>query len=154
VNVRSRQLSTRDHFRLTGGSVMFPKEIKILIVDDMKTMRMLVKKNLGQLGFDKIAEAEDGVLAWQQIEKSINEMAPFNLIISDWTMPNMTGLDLLKKVRSHPKVASTPFIMLTAEADVALIKQAIGAGVSNYITKPFSAEPLKEKLAAVHAKEA
>jgi len=129
---------------------MFAPETKILIVDDMKTMRIVVKKNLTGLGLTNITEADDGETGWQAVEKSLTEMSPFKLIISDWTMPKMSGLDFLKKVRAHPKVAATPFVMLTAEADAALVKQAIMAGVNNYITKPFTPDGFKEKLMAVY----
>ena len=128
---------------------MFSPDTKILIVDDMRTMRMVVKKNLTSLGFTNVTEADDGETAWSAVEQSVSAMSPFKLIISDWTMPKMSGLDFLKKVRSHPSMGKTPFLMITAESDAALVKEAITAGVSNYVTKPFSAETLQQKLQAV-----
>ncbi len=128
---------------------MFPKETRILIADDMKTMRMVVKKNLTLLGFTDITEAADGEAAWALIEASVAQHKLFQLIVSDWTMPKMTGLEVLKKVRSHPVVNKTPFLMVTAEADAALVKEALMAGVNNYVTKPFSSETFAEKLTAI-----
>lgn len=128
---------------------MFPNNTKVLVADDMKTMRMVVKKNLAALGFTDITEAVDGQVAWAQVEAAVSSHKPFMLIVSDWTMPNMTGLEFLKKVRSHPVVGKTPFLMVTAEADAALVKEALAAGVSNYVTKPFSAETFKEKLETI-----
>jgi len=131
---------------------MFPKDIRILIVDDMKTMRLVVRKSLSNLGYTNVSEADDGDLAWESIEKSLSEMNPYKLIVSDWTMPRMTGLELLKKVRAHPKVGQTPFLMVTAEADAELVREAIAAGVSNYVTKPFSADTLSAKISAIWAR--
>jgi two-component system chemotaxis response regulator CheY len=129
---------------------MFAPDTRILVVDDMKTMRLIVKKNLANLGYKNVLEAEDGEAAWKEIEKALTEMNPFKFIVSDWTMPKMTGLELLKKVRAHEQMKSTPFLMVTAEADIALVKEALAAGVSNYVTKPFTAETLQTKIAAIH----
>lgn len=131
---------------------MFPKETKILVVDDMQTMRLIVKKNLAQLGFANVTDAVDGAAAWTLIQKAVEERQPYMLIVSDWTMPKMTGLDLLKNVRAHPEIGWTPFILLTAESDAELVKQALLAGVSNYITKPFTPDTLKQKLEAVYTR--
>lgn len=129
---------------------MFTPDTKILVVDDMKTMRMVVKKGLMTLKLENVTEAGDGEAAFIAFETALSQMTPFKLIISDWTMPKMSGLEFLKKVRSHPKASDTPFLMITAEADAALVKEAIQAGVSNYVTKPFTADALKEKLELVH----
>jgi len=129
---------------------MFSKDTRILVVDDMRTMRIVIKKTLASLQFTNIVEADDGTTAWSELEKAMANQTQFHLIVSDWTMPKMTGLDLLKKVRTHAKLTNLPFLMVTAEADAAQVKEAIAAGVSGYITKPFSADTLKEKLAAMH----
>jgi two-component system chemotaxis response regulator CheY len=116
-------------------------DIKILIVDDFATMRRIVKNILLQLGYRNIVEADDGTTALDMLK---NEK--IDLIISDWNMPKMTGLDLLKTVRSNDATASLPFIMVTAEAQQHNIIQAVKAKVSQYIVKPFTAEIMQEKL--------
>lgn len=126
---------------------MFSSDTKILIVDDMKTMRKLVRKACEGLGFTSIDEAEDGQKAWEKVQEG-----DYKLIISDWNMPNCTGLDLLKRVRSDSRFRSLPFLLVTAEAEAGQIKEAIDAGVSQYIIKPFTADVLKEKLEQVHKK--
>ncbi len=128
---------------------MFPNSTKVLVVDDMMTMRKLVRKCLTDLGFTSVEEAADGQLAWAKL----NETPDFGLIVSDWNMPNCTGLELLKKVRADSKLKALPFVLLTAEGEAQQVKEAVGAGVDGYILKPFTAENLKEKLEAVHAKK-
>lgn len=116
-------------------------EMKILVVDDFATMRRIVKNILTQLGFKNIVEADDGTTALNVLK---NEK--IDLIISDWNMPKMTGLDLLKAVRADPNLAETPFIMVTAEAQQDNIILAVKAKVSQYIVKPFTADVLGEKM--------
>jgi two-component system, chemotaxis family, chemotaxis protein CheY len=115
--------------------------IKILIVDDFTTMRRIIKNILMQLGYQNIIEADDGTAALSIIS---NERV--DLIISDWNMPKMSGLDLLKAVRASAAIAHTPFIMVTAEAQQDNIIQAVKARVSQYIVKPFTAETMQQKL--------
>lgn len=117
------------------------KSIKILIVDDFATMRRIVKNILTQLGFKNLIEADDGTTAVEILKQE-----KIGLIISDWNMPKMTGLDLLKNVRSDPSTATIPFIMVTAEAQQDNIILAVKAKVSQYIVKPFTAETLSEKI--------
>lgn len=121
---------------------MFDANTKILIVDDMSTMRRLVKKACIGLGFSNIEEAEDGQKAWEKFQAA----GDFQLVISDWNMPNCTGLEFLKKVRADSKFKKTPFVLLTAEAEASQIAEAIALGVSNYIVKPFTPDTLKQKL--------
>lgn len=121
---------------------MFSTSIKILIVDDMATMRKLVKKSLTAMGFSVFEEAEDGQKGWAKL----NEHPDVGLVISDWNMPNCTGLDFLKRVRSDTKFRGVPFVLLTAEGEVSQVKEALAAGVDNYVLKPFTLESLKEKL--------
>lgn len=128
---------------------MFPKDTKILVVDDMMTMRKLVRKTLQDLGFSNISEADDGERAWPEIEKALSIGAPFQLVISDWNMPKLSGIDLLKKIRGKDETKALPFILLTAEAEKAQVMTAIQAGVNAYITKPFAPATLSEKLGAV-----
>jgi two-component system chemotaxis response regulator CheY len=128
---------------------MFDLKTRILILDDMMTMRKIVQKNLKELGFTDIQEAADGNLGWAILEST---NPPIQLIISDWNMPNCSGLELIKKVRASEKYAKTPFVMLTAEAEAAQVKEAVMAGVTNYIIKPFTAETLQQKLEQTHKK--
>lgn len=127
---------------------MFDAKTKILIVDDMSTMRRLVKKACVGLGFSNIEEAEDGQKAWEKLQAA----GDFQLIISDWNMPNCTGLEFLKKVRADSKFKKMPFVLLTAEAEASQIAEAIQLGVSNYIVKPFTPDILKQKLEQTHKK--
>lgn len=128
---------------------MFLPNTKILIVDDMMTMRKLVTKVCKELGFTDMTEAPDGAQAWQMISSSPQ---PFGLVISDWNMPQCTGLDLLKRTRSDSRFSQLPFLMVTAEAEQHQIMEAVQAGVSGYVIKPFTANGLKEKLTAVYQK--
>ncbi len=118
--------------------------MKVLVVDDFATMRRIVKNILVQLGYKNIVEADDGTTA-----VDILKSEKIDLIISDWNMPKMTGLDLLKHVRAYAKLSAIPFIMVTAEAQQDNIILAIKAKVSHYIVKPFTAETLGEKISKV-----
>ncbi len=115
--------------------------IKVLIVDDFATMRRILKNILKQLGFKNLVEADDGTSAWEVLQGQ-----SIDLIISDWNMPKMTGLELLKKVRASDNHKRTPFLMVTAEAQKQNVIEAVQAGVSNYVVKPFTAEAISDKL--------
>jgi two-component system chemotaxis response regulator CheY len=117
------------------------KAIKILVVDDFATMRKVVRNLLKQIGYENIIEAEDGVSALRALKSQ-----KIDFVISDWNMPNMTGLDLLKAVRADSELNATPFLMVTAEALQDNVVAAVRAGVNNYIVKPFTAETLNEKI--------
>ena len=117
------------------------KNMKILVVDDFATMRKIVRNILRQIGLNNVTEADDGATALPILQSQ-----SFDLIISDWNMPKMNGLDLLKAVRADPQFKSTPFLMVTAEALKENIIAATQAGVSNYIVKPFNAATLEEKI--------
>jgi two-component system chemotaxis response regulator CheY len=121
------------------------KSIKILVIDDFQTMRRIVINLLRQLGFSNTYEAADGVQAWEKIEKE----GDFDLIVSDWNMPNMTGLELLEKVRADERFKDVPFVMVTAEGKRENVIMAVEKGVSNYVVKPFNAATLKQKLTRV-----
>jgi len=120
------------------------KNINVLIVDDYKTMLRIVRNLLKQLGFNNVDEATDGSMALQMLR-----VGNYGLIISDWNMEPMTGLQLLREVRSDAKLKDTPFIMVTAESKSENVVAAKEAGVSNYIVKPFNAETLKTKMSSV-----
>jgi two-component system chemotaxis response regulator CheY len=126
---------------------MFNLKTRILVVDDMMTMRKLVVKICKEIGFTDITEAADGALGWAAISSA---KSPIGLVISDWNMPNSSGLDLLKRVRADSKLIKLPFVMVTAEAEQHQIVEAVKAGVTSYVIKPFSAAGLKEKLEQVH----
>ena len=118
--------------------------MNVLIVDDYKTMLRIIENLLKQLGFKNIIQATDGSEAIKKLRE-----APVGLIISDWNMQPMTGLQLLKEVRADEKLKATPFIMITAESKTENVVAAKEAGVNNYIVKPFNAETLKTKITAV-----
>ncbi len=113
----------------------------VMIVDDFATMRRIVKNILTQLGFKNFVEADDGSVAWEMLQKN-----PADFIVSDWNMPKMTGIELLKKVRADDNLKDIPFLMVTAEAQKENIVEAVKARVSNYIVKPFTPETLGEKI--------
>lgn len=124
------------------------KQMRILIVDDFASMRQIVRKTLSSLGFENIAEAAGAVDAVRKME----EGERFDLVISDWNMPTMSGLELLTFVRGTSTMGKVPFLMITAEASRENIIQAAKAGVSQYIVKPFTAEALQQKLETILAK--
>jgi two-component system chemotaxis response regulator CheY len=124
--------------------VAVDKNMRILVVDDFQTMRRIIINLLRQLGFTNMTEADDGTTAWEKLQ-----VEQIDLIVSDWNMPKMTGMDLLRKVRADEKHKATPFIMVTAEGKRENVIAAVQAGVSNYIVKPFNAMTLKEKLTKV-----
>jgi two-component system chemotaxis response regulator CheY len=115
--------------------------MKILVVDDFATMRKVIRNLLKQIGYENIVEAEDGVTALKILRSQ-----KIDLVVSDWNMPNMTGLELLKEVRADEELKQTPFLMVTAEALQGNVIAAVKAGVSNYIVKPFTAEVLNDKI--------
>ncbi len=120
------------------------RDLPILIVDDYRTMLKIVRGLLEQIGFRNVDEATDGKSAYDLITAK-----NYGLVISDWNMQPMTGIELLKKVRSEPKTAKLPFIMVTAEAKAENVVAARQAGVNNYIIKPFTQAVLKQKMSAV-----
>ncbi len=117
------------------------KNIKILIVDDFSTMRRIIKNLLRDLGFTNTAEADDGLTALPMLQSG-----SFDLLITDWNMPGMSGIDLLRAVRADAKLQHMPVMMVTAEQKRDQIIEAAKAGVNGYIVKPFTAATLKEKM--------
>jgi two-component system chemotaxis response regulator CheY len=115
--------------------------IKYLVVDDFSTMRRIVKNLLQELGYQDIQEADDGKTAWPMLQAG-----NFDFVITDWNMPQMPGLDLLKAIRADARLKNLPVLMVTAEAKREQIVEAAQAGVSGYVVKPFTAEILKQKL--------
>jgi two-component system, chemotaxis family, chemotaxis protein CheY len=117
------------------------KTIKILIVDDFSTMRRIIKNLLRELGYNNTQEADDGLTALPMLKQG-----SFDLLVTDWNMPGMQGIDLLKAVRADEKLKAMPVLMVTAEQKKEQIIEAAKAGVNGYIVKPFTAATLKEKL--------
>jgi two-component system chemotaxis response regulator CheY len=122
-------------------------DMKILVVDDFPTMRRIVKTLLRQNGYQHFIEAEDGEQAYGILQKEPG----IEFIVSDWNMPNMTGLEFLKTVRADAKFKHLPFLMVTAEAEKENIIEAVKSGVSNYVVKPFTGQTLQEKMAKIFA---
>lgn len=120
------------------------KSMKVLIVDDYQTMLRILRNLLKQLEFPNVVDASDGTKALEALRKEA-----FGIIISDWNMVPMTGIQLLREVRGDPKLKHIPFIMITAESKSENVITAKEAGVSNYIIKPFNAETLKAKMVSV-----
>jgi two-component system chemotaxis response regulator CheY len=120
---------------------MADNNMRFLVVDDFATMRRIVRNLLKELGFTNVEEAEDGQVALTKLKSQ-----RFDFIISDWNMPNMTGIELLRAVRSEPQLKALPFMMITAEAKRENIIEAAMAGASGYIVKPFTAATLEEKM--------
>ncbi|PZN32918.1 MAG: chemotaxis protein CheY [Proteobacteria bacterium] len=117
------------------------KDMKFLVVDDFSTMRRIIKNLLNDLGYANVAEADDGTTALPMLQTG-----NYDFLITDWNMPGMPGLELLKTVRADPKLAKLPVLMLTAEAKREQIIEAAQAGVNGYVIKPFTAVTLKEKI--------
>lgn len=117
------------------------KDMQILVVDDFSTMRRIIKNLLRELGFNNVAEADDGSSALPMLQTG-----KYDFLVTDWNMPKMPGIELLRAVRAEQKLASLPVLMVTAEARRDQIVEAAQAGVNGYVVKPFSAETLKEKI--------
>jgi two-component system chemotaxis response regulator CheY len=126
---------------------MVDPNINVLVVDDFSTMRRIVKNLLKQIGFVNIDEAEDGQDAYKKLKSR-----RYDLVISDWNMPNLDGLGLLKKIREDEELKDIPILMVTAEAEKDKVITAIKAGVNNYIVKPFTGEVLREKIEKIFEK--
>lgn len=131
---------------------MFPPETRILIADDMPTIRELVKNQLKNMGFKNIVEAADGESAMNLVISNTTIGTPIQLVVSDWNMPKMSGLEFLKQIRASTDWSNLPFILLTSESERDQVTEAILAGVSQYLVKPFAGKSFEEKLRGVWAK--
>lgn len=125
-------------------------ELKFLVVDDMKTMRVMAKQNLKSMGAVHIDEAEDGAIAWELATKA--KSFPYQFIVCDWNMPNMTGGELLKKCRQDDAYSNVAFLMLTAENEMHIVKEAIASGVDSYLVKPFAPTDFQARIEQVFKK--
>lgn len=126
---------------------MFDQNMHILVVDDFSTMRRIIKNILLEIGYHNVEEAEDGNVALQKLKTG-----KFDFVITDWNMPNMSGLELLTAVRKDASLMSIPVLMVTAEAAKENVISAVQAGVNNYIVKPFTAAVLKERIDLILSK--
>jgi two-component system chemotaxis response regulator CheY len=131
---------------------MFPLESRILVVDDMPTIRDLVKSQLKTMGYKFIMEAADGEAAMSILVANQTAGTPIQLVVSDWNMPKMTGLEFLKQLRASGEWANLPFVLLTSESERDQVTEAILSGVSQYLVKPFTAKTFDEKLKGVWLK--
>lgn len=131
---------------------MYPTNTKFLVVDDFATMRKIIKKVLTELGYTNIEESDDGKNALPILQQAASAGAPFQFVISDWNMPGMQGIDLLKACKADANLKDIPFMLVTAESEQKHIIEAAKAGVSDYVVKPFNSQTLKEKLERVYAK--
>nr|WP_218953169.1 chemotaxis response regulator CheY [Parapusillimonas granuli] len=121
--------------------------MKILVVDDFPTMRRIIKNLLKDLGFENVDEAEDGAMGLEKLRNG-----NFEFVVSDWNMPNMDGLEMLKHIRADPNMSKLPVLMVTAEAKKENIIAAAQAGANGYVVKPFTAATLEEKLNKIFEK--
>ena len=128
-------------------SKLIDYSMKVLVVDDFATMRKIIRNVLKQIGFEDIVEAENGVAALNVLKHE-----KVGLVVTDWNMPNMTGLDLLRAIRKAPNYAELPVLMVTAEGLKESVLEAVKSGVSNYVVKPFTAEVLQEKIETIFKK--
>jgi two-component system chemotaxis response regulator CheY len=130
---------------------MFDLKTRLLVVDDMMTMRKIVAKACKDIGFTDITEAADGQKAWEAMQSA---EPPIGLVISDWNMPNCSGIDLLRRVRADSRYKNVAFVLLTAESEGHQVAEAVKSGVDNYIVKPFTPDLLSKKLEETHKKTA
>ena len=136
---------SRHNCLLFGGTVLDPKK-NVLVVDDMSSVREIVMRSIRGMGFEHIIEAADGNEAFEALQTAV---IPVGLIISDWNMPVCSGLEFLKRVRTHPQTKTIPFMMLTSESEKEQIVGAIKAGVNGYILKPFTPDDLVQRIKAM-----
>lgn len=132
--------------------VSLPPTLKILVVDDMPSVREMVKATLAMFGFKNVLEAGDGNQAWEMIIAEAQANEPFELIVSDINMPKCNGLKLLKMIRANGTFKDVPVLMVSTESETDVIMSAIEAGANNYILKPFTKDIMKEKLIAIFYK--
>jgi two-component system chemotaxis response regulator CheY len=128
---------------------MFPSHTYVLIAEDSAVVRGLIKSQLSQLGFKNVVEAEDGLVALKKIQEKQNEEDKIQLVIADWHMPNLSGLDLLVHIRSAAETKSIPFLMITGDQELSLVTLALSSGADDFVVKPVSEALLQERLKAI-----
>jgi two-component system chemotaxis response regulator CheY len=122
---------------------------RILIVDDFETVRLFLRNALNQIGIENIEEAGDGKEALQSIQDNKKKGLPFDMVFCDWNMPEMTGIELLHEIRKSADFKQLPFVMVTAESETSSVENALKAGTTDYITKPFTVDGLREKIESI-----
>lgn len=125
---------------------MFPRSAKFLIVDDFATMRKIIEKMLAEMGYANVEEAGDGQQAVLMLQKAASTAQPFDMVICDWNMPGLSGLEVLKICRDDKNLKNLPFIMVTCESEQSNILEAAHLGVSDYAVKPFSSKVFEAKV--------
>jgi two-component system chemotaxis response regulator CheY len=129
---------------------MFSPESRILVIDDLGTIRSLLKESLKTLGFKNINEAENGRIGLEMMKSAVEENAPYDLIISDWNMPEMTGIELLDARNEDETLKDTPFLMVTIESESQYVLKAASKGVSDFVVKPFTPKTLENKIRGIY----
>ena len=125
---------------------MLEKSYRILVLDDSDLIRVMLGSTLFDLGFKEVDFGEDGAIGFNMLVEAFEEGKPYDLVFTDWSMPNMTGIELLKKCRQNPDFKKIPIVIITAESDSSQVVQALRLGATEFIVKPFSQEALKKKL--------
>ena len=124
---------------------MFELGTKILLAEDIDITRTIVKKMLEKMGFKNVTDVPNGLIAWEEIQKSI-KLIPYQLVLANWNMPEINGIELLNKIQALPRMRSTPFLLFTSNIEKDQVVHAIQQGVSIYLSKPFAAAALEQKL--------
>ena len=122
---------------------------RILIVDDFETVRLFLRNALNQIGIENIEEAGDGKEALQLLRDNVKQNKTFDMVFCDWNMPEMTGIELLQEIRKTNELRALPFVMVTAESETSSVENALKAGTTDYITKPFTVDGLREKIESI-----
>lgn len=125
---------------------MADEKVKILLVDDFATIRMVVKLELGRMGYRAVDEAEDGMTALSMVEFAVESGEPYSMIICDWDMPEMTGLEFLQRIRADVTLGNVPFLMVTGDSQLESAQRALNAGATDYLVKPISPDALAKKM--------
>lgn len=133
---------------------MIQSNLNVLLVEDAEITRRIIREMLQQCGFAHVDEASNGAEGWKQMLHGLETKHPYQLVVADWSMPQMSGIDLMRKIHAHPTYQKTPFILLTSHNERPKVMEAIRAGVGHYLVKPFSAESLKAKVREALGKKA
>ena len=139
-DARARKITRNEYLE------RFPYETRILLVEDTKITREIIHRMLFKLGYGNVVPAGNGEVAWSELDRSIGTDKPFGLVLADWKMPVLTGLELLERVRSHAYLKPLPFILLTTNIKQEHVLTAIQAGVTDYLAKPFALPTLERKM--------
>ncbi len=132
---------------------MSDKKVRILLVDDFEVVRIMIREALTAIGYDQIDDAKDGAEAYALMEKSVTEQNPYAVVFCDWNMPNMSGLEVIKKCRANDSLKNLPIVMVTAESDREAVVAALSAGATDYVIKPVGTDMLERKLRRILARE-